>query len=439
MKKLKLTILYLFGFAALLLVFTVVINLSVFDEELLPEVEAIKNIKAEPYDENNAYPALIAINGPSGKTLKDTSNEVREFLNYKIKTTGIDYLSHEEMDSLIGKNHDKSWQNSYDSCNSRTNKNCMEKLHADLLELPINDERLIAQLARYEAFIQYQDFKESTQLDLTAPIGPYAPLINIKRLFLADSYINHSSEIYIGRVLQDMRFWRMVLSKGHLLITEMIAIATLSDDINSLSEAIKQGALDSEQLNKLQGLITVLSKDETNFRRVFEFEFKFGLHLLDEAEQTDNLGSAFDRLFYQPNATHNLNYNFNTKPMKKMAALNAYEFYNYTASEQFQQDFKSPVGWSPTILYNPLGKFLMTVAMPAYKDYIGRMHDLNGLFYLLKLQIEIALNQDKAVKQVIANSKYTNPFTLEPMSYNSESHSIGFDCVDKTSICELDL
>ena len=81
----------------------------------------------------------------------------------------------------------------------------------------------------------------------------------------------------------------------------------------------------------------------------------------------------------------------------------------------------------------------MTVAMPAYKDYIGRVHDLNGMFYLLKLQIEIALNPEKAVAQVIVQSQYSNPYTLEPMQYNSATHSIYFECMDKTSVCELGL
>ena len=150
MNKIKKTLLYLLGFATLLLIITVVINLPAFDEELLPEVAAIKNIKAEPYSENNAYPALLAINGPSGKTLQQTTKEVRDFLNQKIAETDVDYLSDLEFNKLIGNENDKSWQNTYDLCNSRTAKNCMEQMHEELSGKPISDARLVEQISRYE-------------------------------------------------------------------------------------------------------------------------------------------------------------------------------------------------------------------------------------------------------------------------------------------------
>ena len=92
------------------------------------------------------------------------------------------------------------------------------------------------------------------------------------------------------------------------------------------------------------------------------------------------------------------------------------------------------------MLYNPTGKLLVGYTVGAgYTDYIGRVYDLNGMFHLLKLQIEIALNPDQPVEQVISQSQYTNPYTLKPMSYNQDAHSIYFTCMDKTSVCELDL
>ncbi|VAW44047.1 hypothetical protein MNBD_GAMMA02-600, partial [hydrothermal vent metagenome] len=143
--------------------------------------------------------------------------------------------------------------------------------------------------------------------------------------------------------------------------------------------------------------------------------------------------------FFQPQATHNFNYLHTTKPLKKVSALNTAEFYQYLESDQPAEDFAPPVKWLPSMLYNPVGKILISYAIPAYTDYIARVHDLNGMFYLLKLQIEIALNPNRPVEQVITSSKYTNPYTLEPMSYNQDTHSIYFKCLDKTSSCELDL
>ncbi|MCF6226847.1 MAG: hypothetical protein L3J22_11190 [Xanthomonadales bacterium] len=317
----------------------------------------------------------------------------------------------------------------------------MEQMHEELSGKPISDVRLVEQISRYEKLIEFNDYKEVTQLDINTPIGPYGTLLNIKRIYLSNAFVNQSSEQYLGVVIKDLLFWRMVLKKGHLLITNMVTIATLSDDINSLSIAIKQSRLTVVQLNQLQGKINPLSVNEIDLGRTFEFEFKYGMNMFmfgpEEAESSIDLTEWVD--FFQPQATHNFKYLHITKSLKKVAALNTAEFYQYLESDQPAEDFASPVKWSPSMLYNPVGKILVGIAIPAYTDYIARVHDLNGMFYLLKLQIEIALNPDRAVEQVITNSQYSNPYTLKPMAYNSESHSIYFECKDKTSSCELDL
>ena len=128
-----------------------------------------------------------------------------------------------------------------------------------------------------------------------------------------------------------------------------------------------------------------------------------------------------------------------TKVLLNVSKKNAAAFYDYITSQQYEADTSAPFSWSPATLYNPSGKMLIGLAVPAYTDYIARMHDLNGMIHLLKLQIEIALNPEQNLEQVIAQSQYTNPYTLEPMSYNKDSHSIYFECMDKHSVCELNL
>ena len=438
MKKIKKTIVYLIGLIVLLLVTTVVINLPVFDEELLPEVAVIKNIKAEPFNENNAYPALIAINGPSGKTLKQTSEEVRIFLNQKIKQTGVDYLSEQEFNELLGKDHDKSWQKIYGSCRSRTDKKCMQKMYETLKTNPVNNFRLREQFTKYEELIEYKGINEAKQIDVDMPLLHLGVSTEINRVYLSDMLINQSNDTYLLFALKNLKFWRMVLKNGHLIITKMVSVASSFDSIHSLSEAIRQNQLSRFQLNKLQTDIKILSQDEINLGNTLEFEFKYAMKLFDLGV-SDGTNGSLDEWLYQPQATHNTRYLYETKPLKKFSALSTAEFYQYMNSDQKEKDFSSPVSWSPSMLYNPSGKLLLSYSIPAYTDYIARIHDLNGMFYLLKLQIEIALKPNQAVKQVIASSQYTNPYTLKPMEYNQETHSIYFECMDKTSVCELDL
>ncbi len=437
MRKIKKTLLYLFGLIALLIIVTLVINLPVFDEELLPEVVAIKNIKAEPYSENNAYPALIAINGISGKSLKEESEAVRNFLNRKIAETGLDYLNAAEFETLIGKDHDESWLNSYSSCKSRSDKNCTQKLNGELKTKSISDPRLIEQLERYTDLIEFNHFKEVTQIDVDTPFGPFGPLMKIKQIYLADKFVNHSEGVYVEAVIKDMAFWRMILRKSHLLITSMVSVATLNDNMSSLSTAIKNG-LSEIQLKHLQTQIDVLQLAETDLGQVFDYEFKYGISIAGYSSN-EIFGGFVENLLFQPQATHNTRYFLTTKHMKKVARYNSKKYFQYVNSNQLQKEFNQPVKWSLSSLYNPSGKKIISYIMPAYKDYFGRVHDLNGMIYLLKLQIEIALNPNKPVEQVIAYSKFTNPYTLKPMDYKPESHSIYFECMDRTSVCELDL
>ena len=332
MKKIKKTFLYLLGFAFLLFAFAVIINLSIFDEELLPEIQAIKDIKTKSYTKNNAYPAMVAINGPSGMSLQDASTKIRIKLNEKIKRSGLDYLSHDELNDLIGNGHDKSWKDAYGSCGSRTDNDCMSKIFSEVKENPIADARLIEQLVRYNDFIQHEDYQEMIQLDFSAPFGPYGPIINLKRLFLADSYANHSSKSYLNLVMKDMIFWRMVLKNANWLITKMVTIATLNDDINSLSTSIKQLHFNADQLTHLQHLITPLNSDEISMVRVFEFEFKYGMNVLDEALENGEiteLTNASTPFFYQHQATHNYSYLNITKPLKKASLMNSNEYFLY--------------------------------------------------------------------------------------------------------------
>ncbi|TDR19435.1 hypothetical protein C8D91_1991 [Marinicella litoralis] len=429
---------YLIGFAVLLLVFTLVINLPAFDEDLMPEVAAIKNIKATPYGANNAYPALLAINGP-GTDLKISADKVRTMLNLKISQMGLDYFDQQEYDQHIRNDLDVTWQEKYPSCHSRRERACMSKVFTAVREQPIVDERLTTQLQKYHDLIALDEYSEATQLDIQAPLIAFGPVMALKRIFLANSYISDNSQDFLSDVIDDMNYWHMMLNKGHLLITKMVAVASITDGLRGLSEAIKAHHFSPVQLIELQNNINRLNLQEVAIGRVFEFEFKYGIKVFEAAESSGEMKyfGLFD--FFQLNATHNMAYQLTAVPMKHLSKLDSSGFYQYLNSDEFGQEFEHPFSWSPASLYNPTGKVLMSYTVPAYTDYLARIHDLGGMIVLLKLQIELALNQEKPVKNVVLNSEFLNPYTSEPMSYNAATDSIYFTCLDKTSVCELGL
>ena len=46
---------------------------------------------------------------------------------------------------------------------------------------------------------------------------------------------------------------------------------------------------------------------------------------------------------------------------------------------------KNEVLYSPTVLFNPVGKILVSIAAPAYEDYIFRAYDIAGFQRLVYL------------------------------------------------------
>ena len=437
MKKIHKTLGFVIGFGVSLLLVTLVINLPAFDEDLLPEVKRIKSIQASPYEKGNAYPAMLAISNDSEDFVGKTE-EFRKLLNQKINKTGLDFFNAEEYDLWVRSTRDKQWQSDYPLCNSIRQKGCMADLFEQLAQTTITNERLISQLGHYQHLIEMPDFAEATQMDFESPIVAYGPILALKRLYLADSFVNNTSEQFIQDFTTDMKFWRMVLEKGHLMITKMVAVASINNGIAAMSEAINTQVFTPNQLVQIQQNLQRLNDDEKAMAPVFEYEFKGGIQWYEAAEQSGEFKylKVFD--FFQLSATHNMAYLL-TKPLREMAELDAKTFHQFVNSEKFSRAFERPFKWSPTSLYNPTGKLLMVDTLSAYSDYIARIHDLDGMLALLNLQIESALKPQQPTNEVVAQSVHVNPYTLNPFSYDSSKHKVFFECMDKRAVCELAL
>ncbi len=429
---------YLVLMAVTLCVITVVINTSAFDQTLRPEVQAIKDIKAKPYSAQNAYPALLAINSTRTDFMAFTK-EVRTFLNQKIEQSGDDYLNGDEFDQFVNIEADQAWQSEYPRCNSRRERGCMAYLFDAVVEQPISQTRLLSQLEKYAVLIQLTEYSDPTQMDLTAPFVPFGPALALKRLYLANSHATQEADGFMAAFKQDMTFWRMLLKQGHHMITKMVAVASINNGIGALSKALDEDRFTSSQLQQLLTMVPRLSQAETNMQTVFQYEFKHGIDLFDQAEDSGELKYLgwFD--FFQPNATHNLAYELSFQSLLAMSTLSPKEFHQQQSGtrNQLQVDAFS---WSPTSLYNPTGKMLLSIATPAYADYVARVHDLDGMLALLRLKIEIKLNPETSVADTVAASKERNPYTGEAMNYDVAGQRIYFDCADRTSdVCELSL
>jgi hypothetical protein len=435
----KIYLKYLVFLAVGLCLFIVIINTSAFDQTLRPEVQAIKDIKAHAYNRNNAYPALLAMSS-TRLDFENYSEEIRTILNQKIEQSGQDYLNGDEFDRFVDTSVDHEWQDDYPLCNSRRNRGCMASLFDAVQEQPINQVRLLNQMKKYTRLIQFAEYSDPTQLDWEAPFVPFGPVLVMKRLYLANSFAAQKPENFITDFNQDMAFWRMLLRHGHHMITKMVAVASINNSIDALSAALDEWRFSKQQLQNLHTVVSRLSQAEADMESVFVHEFKYGLEFYAQEEQDGELQyfGLFD--LYQPNATANLAYELSTQPLIDLSGMSSQAFYQQQISGIWDHTPTDGFSWSLTALYNPTGKMLLNLAVPAYTDYLARIHDLDGMLALLRLKIEIKMNPQITPAEVIASSKERNPYTGTAVDYDSKTKRIYFDCADRTSdVCELSL
>src|SRR5690554_3171860 len=149
MKKLFKALLILIGMIIMLFVVAVIVNLSVFDEELLPEVQAIKDIQAKTYEKGNAYPALIAFNYYPDESYQSAIQMIRKKLNQNIAEQGYDFLNHDDEEQLSTHKLDTKELSEITRCHTRKEKNCVVKYITNLSNQSITKPHSLIALGRY--------------------------------------------------------------------------------------------------------------------------------------------------------------------------------------------------------------------------------------------------------------------------------------------------
>jgi hypothetical protein len=74
-----------------------------------------------------------------------------------------------------------------------------------------------------------------------------------------------------------------------------------------------------------------------------------------------------------------------------------------------------------------------------YVSYIGRAHDLAGLYSLVALQLELKANPPQDVIAAIKSSPYKNPYTEKPFDYDPATKALSFQCFEVKDVCKITL
>ena len=426
-----------------LLVWT--INLSIFDEEPSAGVQQTLKPHEMPQTDENAYFFLFGFEASADKAPHSAGQSLQQRYEKNRDVLGKDELLADDYAEILGGvGKDKVWLESFERCRSRTDDDCFERAIAQLEKLDFESARLSLMLKRYDALVQYRDFAYPHGFTFYSPIPGYATPLALQQITLARSAQYKSTSLFLDTVEKDLAFWRMLLSKGSSLIDKMVAIAAIWNDLKFLSAYFNTTDMNDAEREKVLEILSDLNAEEVDISEAFVFEARSMYHQLenltaDELESFFESSSWFMGQMIQTNATNNSHYELYLKPLLDLSKLTSEEFYIALpeGASKFEEGLK--VSLSPGNLYNLGGKVLLQNSGWMASDYIARVHDLSGMFSLVKLQLSLKGFPKEEWPSIIAGSQYKNPYNNHPFEWDLEKAQLGFKCMNEGSSCAIKL
>ncbi|MEX1033234.1 MAG: hypothetical protein WDZ30_07720 [Cellvibrionaceae bacterium] len=421
---------------------TLIANISLFDETLHPDLERMGEL-ANPVElVDNAMVGLRGLPAASDRDAFEVGREMVALFWAKHQRGEAVNLNQAEHQRLFGEaTPDREWQAEYSaaSCNARRELGCFGQLIAQLQETPLNGERLSLMLTRYEQIRRQNQFQEVQGLDFSSQMPSYGLYMQLSKLKLADTYLKSGTTDFLLELQKETDFWKLLLSEGDNLIAKMVAVAGLWTNLQYLAELLSMETLNPTQMQMVNAILQAPKRDELDIGEAFAGEMRYlvfpGMQF-PGLEQKPLLIRWLTSATLQENATVNAYYTSFTQPLMALSKKSAPEFHRETQSKS---DIETDDGIFPPSLYNLGGKsWLKSVTYPDVANYIGRTHDLSGMYSLLRLKLELMEAGDSSAQTVINQSKHRNPYTAAAMDYDAENSLLSFTCFS-ISICQVAL
>src|SRR5690606_13800669 len=131
-------------------------------------------------------------------------------------------------------------------------------------------------------------------------------------------------------------------------------------------------------------------------------------------------------------ATVNRVYQQTYAPAQQLSQMSSPDFYIAARAPL------KPLPFSRLNPYNIGGKIATNRAWEL-ADYIGRIHDLNGIFLLINLQLDLKRNPSQDLTALIKSSRLRNPYTQKPFAYEPATNTLSFACFEARDSCRIQL
>ena len=395
------------SFVLLILLACFVINF--FDTSLSAESNGL--LASPPYlypSEDNIYVALAGLDGPSQTSVVDTGNARIEAYNQALDSMQVDpdaavAFSKRADSSTFTFNGDLKLQPLTSSIWTYAKSH-----RADITALLTSNQELYQ---RYLVMQRLHGYYETARPSILAPRFYVPP--PLRALFLADisariqTGTRSQKRAALDDLGQDLQMWQVVLKGDGAFLSKMIAVASLHADFLVLADVIADPNAGPALLDGKQGsVISPFALSDWKIGKVFNAEFRAEAPLIRSIPFTNSAAagnsarlsswwkrpwSAFQMHFFRLNATENLN----AAQMTQVANLSESDPARFSQSLEAYRGWlkRNETLWSPTILYNPVGKILVWSWATTHEDYPMRAFDVAALQRLVYLAYQLRVQR----------------------------------------------
>jgi hypothetical protein len=411
--------------AATVLPLLAVIIVNSVDEALEPKAESFGVPRASSVPDGvNGYYALIALAAPGGTDgfayAKAWVAEARAAARENRREKRID-AKHDQRSQIC------------DPVQLSCLATAQEKVDEVWAQIDAHKE----EIERYEALIAFPRYEEV--LDFPQRLGSQFPsyrAVNLaQRAFLLRAALaaaSGSMDAAVAAAERDIAFQRAMLAGARTVLGKMVAAANYWRSLAFVSDLIQRYDVELVPLReRLQAMTQPLETSMLQIAPLIETEFSANRALFrnpvsrqvdgDEARLIERIAV---RLAYKPNATINRAYVIFSKaqaqasvPAKQLAATHA------------MQDAEVELRlWD--YIDNPIANILLSIAMPDFRNYALRLHDLDAFSRLIALRAEMlaaGISADGAAEFASkSRARHYNPYTMKPIAWDAARRQLWF-------------
>ena len=246
-------------------------------------------------------------------------------------------------------------------------------------------------LPRYLELIRYRGWLEAAPFNPRAPLPPYGPVVDGQMLLFLDAKALSEWGDYAGvknLLEQDLDFWRRVLESSDILISKMIATASIDRNFELGSLVLRQIPPEHVLSAMPAGWSVPLSESERSMRRCLVGEWMYmsgvirqsnaaSVALADESfvsKLRARLGSPLYRL--QDTVNKNAEYLLQMSELLS-APLDHYENAVNQTAALADRTIREAI--PPHSVYNMVGQVLLGMGASDFGKYARRVSDIEGV------------------------------------------------------------